>query len=324
MAHLTGIATSPVDLLDQIRVWLLTRGWAQNRWQSWSDANRYDLCMSKGSTYLNFRSYSDGVVPWDGNYVLGWGILFFVGTAYDSGTDTVRQAGGPQYSDGGTIGIASNLGSGPFASHQFFDDEAGNYLLMIERSPGVWRHICWGDSLDKSGAGSWVGGAYFSGHKNNRYHGSNVDGGGAVGNFPPMPNSDNNGVRAYVRADVDTFTNGWIGLTYFPSFASQSTSPATGKFGCDAHVCDWACDWTEPPKYGAYFNGRLFNTQDQRAILQPLMIFAKRDAGGLSLLGTVPSLAISSSGAALATGQDLTVGSEVWRQFPGFLVRVVG
>ena len=87
---------------------------------------------------------------------------------------------------------------------------------------------------------------------------------------------------------------------------------------------DWASAWTQPVQYDAQFKARLFSAQDCRPVLMPMMIFVKRDSGGMSFLGTVPSMAISAASShGLSIAQDLTIGSETWRQFPGFLVKVV-
>lgn len=319
MAHISGSATNATDLLEQLRVWLLTRGWTQNHWGA--EGNGYRLHMYKGLTYIHFRSYASEYPTYNISFETTgrFGIAFNVGSGYTGASAWHSQPGVPIWEgDGRPMGAVSNLGSGPFVSHQFFDDGNGNYLVIVERSPGVWRSLCWGDSLDKASA--WVGGAYFSGMGSFGFYGSLTDDGLAKPMFPPMQNGSGNGGYSYVRADIDTFTGKWLTLSRGPNYTSNGN---TGKYACNALVCDWGCDWTGPPVYEiASLTSRLRCIQDERAILLPMAIYATRDLGGMSLLGTVPSIAIAAT-QGMSLGEDLAIGSETWRLFNGFLVRVV-
>ena len=328
MANQIGVATNPNDLLDKLRIWLLTRSWILDVYQV--DGAGYRLHMHKGSIYLNFRSYNaETPTPYRGSGS-SYGIAFNTGTGYDSGLNWYSQPGTPillpdyYYGTPNPGGTGIILGPGPYQSHQFFDDGADNYLVMVERAPGIWRKLCWGASLDKSGAGGWTGGAYFSGFTTFGYWSdANIDpGSAAYSNYPPMGNCQSGGnalLNAFVRADVDTFVGKWLALA-----PSTGTARITGRAATNALICDWLCDWTQPPKYDLQLISRLYNQQDCRSILMPLQIYAERDGGGMSFLGTVPSLAVSATSKnGLGLGQDLQVGSEVWRQFNGFLVKVV-
>ena len=161
MAHLTDCSTSPNDLLDKLRIWLLARGWMVDSYIA--DGAGYRLHLHKGTTYLNFRSFNNETpTPWKGAGS-GYGIAFNMGTGYSAASNWYSQPGIPLLSGTEPAGTGILLGPGPYQSHQFFDDGQGNFLILVERTPGIWRKLAWGDSLDKSGAGSWVGGAYFSG-----------------------------------------------------------------------------------------------------------------------------------------------------------------
>lgn len=323
MAHTEGFATSPDDLLDKIRIWLLTRGWTVDLFTTWTGG--YRLHAHKGATYVNLNSFNNCASGYPvGNGQGGTGIALSLGTGFDAGQSHGNQPGAPYtygyYGALGTVGAACLLGPGPYFSHQFFDDEQGNILLMIERAPGVWRHLIWGDSLDKSGAGSWTGGAYFGSMAPSGTVNSSLDTGAVIADAPPMLNNGfGQGVCAFVRADVDTYTNKWLLLSNYEFSDSTYQKYATNNVYLSSIINNWATI----PLY-IYLRSRLYNMQDSRAVLLPMQIYVHRDQGGASFLGTVPSVFLSSTHEhGMSIGQDTVIGSETFRQFNGFLVKVV-
>lgn len=320
MAHTIGSAISPNDLLDQLRIWLLIRGWTTDLYASVGYG--YRLHMHKGSIYVNLCSFLGGEVGFAGNYQGGTGIALTLGSGFDAGSDFAGQPGIPIWGMG-TMGSAMLLHAGPFISHQFFDDEAGNILVMVERNPGAWRHLCWGDSLDKAGAGAWTGGQYFSANFGSAALNAG-DSGNVYSDVPPMNNYDVNSPSAWVRADVDTYQGKWLNLSrYEETSTSEERKGATNAFRSWQYD-EYSTSWGTVPRYGLAIRNRLYNIQDSRAILLPMMIYAHRDQGGASFLGTVPSIYLSAArGHGIADGQDLVIGSDTYRQFSGFFVRKV-
>ena len=326
MAHLIGAASGPVDLLHQLRIWLTTsRGWTEDSYAPYETG--YRLHVHKGSTYLSFCSFVGvGSIGWpDSAYMGGSGISFYMGTGFDAGKAWWEQPGGPRFmTTGYPLGAAVSLGAGPFPSHQFFDDGNGNYLVMVERSPGVWRPLVWGDTLDKTGAGAWTGGAYFGSSCSSRSFGDAHDPGSALNDIFPMLNGTLLGpeTSSFVRADVDTFTSKWLSLS------AMAAEDQTGKRAVNAASYsapgNGLQNWRDGIWYGANFRTHLYSSLDLRAVLLPMPIFAVRDAGGSSFLGVVPSIYVSASHLqGVAIGQDIQIGLETYRQFNGFLVRVI-
>jgi hypothetical protein len=318
MPHTIGFATDPIDLLDKLRIWLLSCGFTLSDYSA--VGNGYRLHMHKNGQYVNLRSYSNEYPEtYINNSALNrYGIAFNIGTGYSSGSSWAYQPGTVKAADNTSCnGVALVLGAGPYTSHQFFEDGQGNVTIIVETSPGAFKTACWGPTADKSGAGTWTGGAFFGGPKTfGHWNAFDAD----------MDSSKNrspfNTGASFIRADVDTFTNRWVGMSAAPG--GDINYLQTGKLGTAGFNGVDDNSWTEPPIYARRFLAHLYNLQDSRAVLMPIPVFAKRDLGGVSFLGTIPSLALSAASShGISVGQDITVGSEVWRQFSGFMVRVI-
>nr|WP_320132330.1 hypothetical protein [uncultured Holophaga sp.] len=337
MAHTIGTASNPNDLLDQLRVWLVTRGWTQDYYAAVSSGSAYGYRLhmhNESGTYLNARSYIGEQPTW---YAAAsgtglYGIAFNLGTGYDSGSSWDYQPGAPlnYATTPQSLGSGMILGAGPYPSYQFFDDEAGNYLIAVERGSGIWRHICWGDSLDKTGAGEWEGGAYFGGTAGFGYWNYGSDAGSATPDYPPMPAAGLNGVYSYVNATVDGVTD-WVSLKNYNLTVSSSATHIVGTSAVWAinHPVDsyLLSSWPGIPILSQALRNRLYQPANTRAILMPIPIWVLRSDGGSSFLGTVPSLAVSAHATLVTTmgiGDDMAIGAETWRLFNGFLVKVVG
>jgi hypothetical protein len=314
----TGTATSNIDLLQKLVTWLGTRGWTNN--MSQADGSGWRAHLSKSGVYVNLRASVGNDATWrdnfsgSGNY--NYALHLFLGTGYSSGSAFNAQPGGPTQSGTSyTVGVAAVAGSGALTSYQFIDDGADNILVAIERTPGVWRHLCWGTMVK---LGSWTGGTYFGGSSAGYYGSTTADTGGAQS---LCPFSCNEGHTGFVRVDVDAFTSKWV------SFGSSTTAAAgyTGKlatsgvqFGSNQPPS------SEAPKLSVYAQAALHNSLGSRAVTLPVMLFVARDAGGYSALGELPSLRLcrATDLAGMSPGADFSQGAETWRVFPGYAVRV--
>ncbi len=321
MAVSTGSATSNIDLLQQLVAWLVTRGWTSSMSQASGAGWRAHL--SKGSVYANFLASRDNDAAWASNVAntLNFALHLYLGTGYNSGAAFNAQAGGPVGSGtSNTVGICAVTGSGAITSYQFLDDGADNIVVVIERTPGVFRYLAWG-TITKFG--SWTGGEFFCGSSPG-YYASTFFEPGAYSSACPFATGggiSTSGHNAFLRADVDAFTGKWL------SCGSSATVVFgyTGKYGSSGIKGDNDSPPEDVPNLSLAAQLKLHNTLDGRVITLPITLYGNRDGGGYSALGEVPSLRLcrASEIGGASVGSDLPIGSDTWRVFPGFLVKVV-
>lgn len=327
MPNQIGQASGTVDLVQKLVTWLVgSCGWTQAMNQA--DGNNWRAHLHKGGTYLHLRgSVDDGAAfgnQWNGyNSLPSNNVGLYLSTSFSSALSWKRQdTGAPIFNDVYPCIASINLGPGPYISHQFFDDGAGNYAVVVERTPGVFRLLLWGDSLDKTGAGSWTGGMFFSGDSNAVVPGDVYDDGSGWGtaHVPFHAYSLQSYSAAYVRADVDTWIGKWISL------GNTVQTWSTGRRGVNG-VDPAQGSMNEVPHFGdgsTTLKPAAYNQQDAQALLLPVPIFAERDNGGWSFLGTLPHVrATPAYDRGIGAGVDVPVGAETWRHFPGFAIRLV-
>jgi hypothetical protein len=318
----TGSAISNIDLLQKLVTWLVSRSWTSN--MSQVDGSGWRAHLSKAGIYINLRATVLNEGAWvtnfsnSGNYC--YALHLYLGSGFNSGAAFRDQPGGPtQSGTSSTVGVAAVTGSGAITSYQFIDDGFDNITIIIECTPGVYRHLAWG-SLIKYG--SWTGGAYFSGSTPGYYANTSSDGGLYKADPPFISSSFTGGAQGhacFVRADVDAFTGKWLcgGLT------ATAAAGYTGKYASSG-LAGAQSPPTDMPRMGVYAFRNLHGTLDGRAITLPIVLYGARDAGGYSALGEIPSMRfcpISEVGGA-SIGSDLALGAETWRVFPSCLVRV--
>ena len=316
MAYLTGTATSPTDLLQQLVAWLNTLGWTTE--MSKADTNGWRAHLSKSGVYVNLRANA-GTKTGLWGYFLGWndpanGIGIYVGTGHSAGAAWHAQPGGPiAYGQTYTVGAWMRVpAAGPVAYH-FFEDGAGNILVVSEVTAGIFSHMGWG-AVEK--AGSWTGGAYFFGDKSSYAS-------GAVGAYdslnaycPASHGAYNGGIAAFLRADVDTFTGKWL------SIGSNESGGSDGYTGRRADSGQQGRDIPSDkiPRCAADFMARQTSSLNAQANLVPIRWYAKRDDGGYSLLGRIPAIYASNAAAkGYAVGSTFAIGADTFMVFPNFV-----
>lgn len=153
----TGSATSQADLMNLLQTFAVAQGWTLN---IYSSTDRW-MAINNGSVYVQFR--------WD----LSTSIAMFHSTGFTgTGTAPGNQSGDDgcgsldasapydaAVSGGRRIGV---IGNGPYTAYHFFADGTTNYIhVVLEYSPGLYRHFSFG-TISK--IGTWTGGQYAVGH----------------------------------------------------------------------------------------------------------------------------------------------------------------
>ena len=328
----TGVAADPTDLLKKLVTFLVGAGWASN--MSAADGTGWRAHLSKGDQYVNLRSnIGDGSEEvWAPAPLIGappivglGGLSIYCGTGF-SGTENWRtQPGGPLSPSGGrNVGGCVQLGAGPVASHHFFADADDNITAVVEKSAGVFVALGWGHV---SKVGGWAGSGQF-------FHATMPQGG--LGHHDPdtpragidlsqrCPFCFLDAVLAancgWVRCDVDSFTDQWCAVgasgetEYYAYTGRNLASPVPN--GNDA-----------PPAALPHYNylaDRLTSALSNQATLLPIHLYANRDAGGVSLWATVPSLYCTNAvGNGFAAKSVLALGADSYMLFPNFAVKKV-
>lgn len=138
--------------MNLLQTFAVAEGWTLNIY----DAGDSWMALNNGSVYVQFR--------WDGST----GIAMFHSTAFDGtgvapgnhtgddGCATV-DASAP-YNATVSTGRRINVGNGPYTAYHFFTDGTTKYIhVVLEYSPGLYRHFSFG-TIDK--IGDWTGGQY--------------------------------------------------------------------------------------------------------------------------------------------------------------------
>lgn len=317
----TGSATSNIDLIQKIAAWLVGLGWTQDK--SEADGVGWRAHLHKGTNYVNLRASRMTEATWDDEISAGGpqtrcAIHLYLGSGYSSGAAWKDQPGGPKQSGNSkTVGVSLVTGSGTISAYQFIDDGNDNILIMVERTPGIWRHLAWG-SLAKFG--TWSGGRYFFGSSCGYYSDTLYD----PDNSPVIvPTSHiNSQATAFAQVTVDSFTDIW----------ASNTNNTTGSLGytglqmSSGILNNGASSSTEEmPIINDTLRTGLHNNIASRVITQPIIFYVRRSGGGVSALGEIPNmrLCMASKLAGASIGSSFSIDSETWRVFDLFSVKIV-
>lgn len=308
MAYSTGTATSPITLLQSIVTFLVAQGWTTD--MSQSEGTGWRAHLHKGGNYVHFRAAVNENVHGQGQ---GYYLAMYLGTAFSGGAAWNAQTGGPDL--GGVTGMAMALvNGGPYLNFHFFSDASDNVTLVLERTSGVFVHLAFGTVAK---AGSWTGGAWFTGScpwvwSSNT--GASIDGTLSTASCPGAFNNYINSATGYVRADVDTFTGKWLFIGSAGGYGGTGKrvmTPIQGYQNPDSQI----------PGYGTYWQKRQTSDMSGIANLLPVTLWAERDGGGASLLGSLPTIRYTNATSkGFVAGQEQTIGSNVWKFFPNFAV----
>jgi hypothetical protein len=317
MSYQTGNASSPNDLLQQFATWITALGWTADR--NASDSAGWRLHLHKGSVYVHLRACVADQAFQDRYTATPTGLAIYCSTSYDGAQPWNNQPGAPplSVSSGKPFGSAMTLPSASIRNYYFFADaSADNVVAVVETTLGLYGYVGWGQ-LSK--AGTITGGSLFFGSVDGYYFGrnsANTPGYDLTSLSPCSEGGVFGEASAFVRADVDAFTNKWLGV-------AKSGSLSTGKYADSCLPGSGVV--ADGPSYGSsaaalFLNAT--NSLDARTTLLPLMLYAKRDAGGSSLLGFVPFVYASNAvGKGFSAASVYAIASENYMLFPNFAVK---
>lgn len=310
MAHLYGSATSPSDLLDQIRAFLVLQGWTVDSFVTEAPGKR--LHMHKGGFYFNAKSADTAAILWDSSEsnATATQISFNCGTGYTSANPWANQPGVPM-AGVNPRGAMMTLPPGAIVDfHFFYDDTYKELIVYVQRSAGIWRYLAFGESMVKAGA--WTGGMWLFASAN-WYRGVSAayaGGNGSVQCYPMVAHQYIGNAPfslGFVRADVDAFTGKWISIGADEGQGKGGATPVIGYAGGVPNAIPWMNGLAS---HGA-------NALNGLNDLFPLQIFAARDAspGGYSLLGSIPNVYLADI-TGLAVGAAYGLGANQYYPFP--------
>lgn len=295
-AYQTGTAADQTALLQALVTWLTAQGWTNN--MSQADGSGWRAHLSKGGLFINLRAYFNAdtnsniwVTTFTPNTQKA-GIAIYAGTGFNSGNSWRTQAGGPiRTGTSDIIGANLTIPSNTITAYHFFDDGNDNINVVIEKSAGVFGSMGWGNLVK---AGAFTGGAFFYGQSCGVFIGDTTAGLGYGWNLngaPPCTYGNRFFVAtqtlsaaSFFRADIDTFTGKWIGC-------GSGTDPQGGT-GWSGYSELTAQNPISTPNMPYYDNlmARSSSVGNGRGILLPANYYADRSAGGVSMIGRVPTV----------------------------------
>lgn len=329
MPYQNGSATSSTDLLQQLVTFLVANGWTTDLSASEGLGWRAHLHLS--GNYVHLRAAENEAV-WQHNVGgTSYGIQIYTGTGFNSGQPWNNQTTGAPLGSGAgyPVGGCAYTNAGPFTNYYFMTDSAANnVVVIIEKTPGLFVHFGWGNSLVT--AGTITGGAYFFASAAGFFASTSSPGANIAGytstSFCPGVNGDSlaNVNVCWVRADVDSFTGEWISI-------GPNTSPTegyTGKPGAGSVKAHSITATASIPGYAqsdiaSEFQALQTSAQDGRANLLPVYLWAQRDGTttGFSMLGSLPTVFCSNGvGNGFSNASEYTIGAQTYKMFPNFAV----
>lgn len=151
MAHETGSATDPIDLLDKLRLFCIAQASITfNEFRDEGDAPGKLLSVS-----FNGGFYSIGYRVFDTGYVLTQATGFNASTAWGSQPDETTATLGER------CRVSDVPEAGAIGTYHFTYFVGGVVMVSILTNTGAWRHFCFGD-IEKYG--TYTGGAIVMGH----------------------------------------------------------------------------------------------------------------------------------------------------------------
>ncbi len=309
MAYETGTASTPIDLLDKLRVFAVARGWTQNRNDSPSGTER-EVSLSKGGHFINLKGVN-GANIFLLNNQSRHAIALSGSDSYSSGDDWDLQNGYPV--DFGTtarfnVATIFAINSGPFPSYHFFSDSSGDYIhCEVEVASGFYQRLGFGvlNLYDPATPG---GGRYYY-----ATGGKHVDDSTGSSSWLGVPINDNRSLEeAPFRGGtfgIDSVDAGSLLRVNHPDFngwASSSISQSNAYTGAAA--------------IGLRERAMLqlsASPLNNTAVLTPINVAADLNNVSLIPFGTVPDMRYMDM-TIYQPGDEFSLGPDTWKVFPWY------
>ena len=340
MAYQTGASVSFSALMDAVKAFAVANGWTlavddsytlafagsgvthssnqsmalmyagdQNFSGAAASAVARRLVLSNGAAWFTLLAYAQtgykNQQAGNYNYIEIWSAESYVAGAANAAAGTNNRK----------LALCGTLSAGPFTAYHLFG-AASHLHLVIEESVGQFRHLSIG-SIEKYG--SWTGGAYAQASWWTEFY-SGASAFNAGNNCRPFgadkavafPTSV--GFYPGIRADIEA-ANVWVDLV-----GSPSTDMGVGRYG----LTPWPPYARLADPQASDGNGLLAQWYDftplswsGAAPLAPLEVSVGLSNGYWTLLGAFPGVRYCNM-ANLAPGDEITLGSDVWKVFPVF------
>ena len=317
MAYETGSATGPNDMLIKLRDFAAAQGWTVRR-DAAAGSGR-ELCLSKGASYVNMRSYQNENLIINGYSASGrYGIAINGSDGYSAGATWDRQPGYPlRTSTSGGDQAHANLPLpiyfGPFPSYHLFAPDSKTIYLELEVASTIFQRLGFG-ALDLFNSAAPGGGRFFyaTGGRNTEdttgtdtWLGSHVeDGRYSLEEVPFRAAGYANSNYAstlsgsFLRAQFDSFNN-WCHSSRSP------TNTQTGQACQGGAVHDKVLMSMSP------------NPMNGVGILLPQIVSVNRNDEYLNPVGVMPGLRYMDM-TLYQPGEEFKLGSETWKVFPWY------
>lgn len=291
----SGTATSREDLLDKLRLFMISAGYTINRFAASGTGfvlNTQKLGSYSDTIYPSLRSVNNENLA--GSAPQCTGLVASMADGYDSSKDCVDQTNSPRSIISSTDYFAAvSHPISTVATYWFFHDTNPEFLAMVLQLPnGHYKHHVFGQ-IEKTDASIGRGDFFF---------GTN----GMSTNNPafPLPFESVTGASAptstsYLRLIMDE-RDGW----WTPANKAQLSGAinSTGLiFG--ANYID------------SLLRKHSLNRFSNGAAMTPFHLYALKQNGERPLVGHIPNWR-SIRREALLVGQEYSLGSDVWMAFP--------
>lgn len=328
MSYATGTFTTANQLLDAIRSFAAANGWTENAYAA--DGSGYKLLINKGSVYLNFRSLTAEASTGNGTFTVqqATGVACAISTGYAGGSAWNDQPGriAPYSNTKSCSGIFNISASNTY--HLFASASPDQLFCVAETSPGSFQFLG-GGLLQKHGSytgGEWLTGSFYV---DGYTHPSSTNlfdfylSGGNQNRINMMPFLDYQVapgswmmMATLVRAECDGKTGfapmHYLGSTSPPTWTNFTGTVLKGIFeGRQINAVNYIDLLTRWYDYApASLNGI--------TPLLPFHLYAARPSGFWSPIGYPPHLRFLNM-LNYAPGDLITLGSEQWMVFPGYI-----
>ena len=309
MAYSTGSYTSPHNLLDLFRQFLFDNGWTINMYAAVGTGFR--LHASKGSVFVNFRSYLNESIPTANsieNSTISTsmaGVAGYISTGFDAGQLWNAQPGRPFYNASTRGGFTVGMNAAGPAYHFFAYPDSDEVFMVTEFIAG--RIQMFGFGTIKKYNPSAVGGQWMSMPTRNPTYG---------GDLPSTTGIDQNAATIYPFRSASYAANS----THCSSFIKVNIDGHDGWAGEGRYItnsstplaCAGVGTWDEALIQGA---SSVYNWQ---TVMLPQILMISRDAAiAYSPFGEIINfrrLDITNYN----LGEEFSLGPDTWKTFPLF------